>query len=93
MSEYREFARGAIPALVIALVLVLVLQFYLPLHIQQNRLTSQPSNGTTTYIQKSPVGIAVSNYATKNSFLYVASSLLAFFLASATYFLVRRSRS
>ncbi|MEM0075718.1 MAG: hypothetical protein QXV84_05165, partial [Conexivisphaerales archaeon] len=53
--EYREFARGAIPALVIALVLVLVLQFYLisqedpvlkggvvqlPLHIQQNRLTS-----------------------------------------------------
>jgi|GEM_PF-1228183 hypothetical protein len=91
MSSYREFARGALPAIILALVIVSAVHIYLPTQTEK----SSHSNISTTISPSVPSYHASSQIGIKGNYLLAFSItlLLAILLSSSVYFILRKNHS
>jgi hypothetical protein len=91
MSSYGEFAKGALPAIILALIIVSAFHIYLPTQ------TEKPSysNISITITPSLPSYHTSSQSGTEKNyfFAYSITILLAILLSSSVYFILRKSYS
>ncbi|MEM3637215.1 MAG: hypothetical protein QXX17_07500 [Conexivisphaerales archaeon] len=95
MSSYRELAKGAVPAIILAVTIVLAFHFYYPIHLELSKYPNLVSNQTNVAIQQKPATSSLSGSGVRSNsiILYTASFFIALFLSFAAYFLVRKNYS